>query len=413
MKLLHTADWHLNDRLGRIDRTDDLRAAVEKVAAHCREQAVDVLLVAGDLFSELARPDALRETIRHWQEVFAGFLHGGGTILALTGNHDNENFCRTLQHAMTLAAPTSGEPGRIVPPGRLYLAAEPTFLKLRSQTDDFAMQFVLMPFPTPTRYLKHAAGETAPKYATAAEKNRQLTTAFERVHAELRTHAAFDPARPAVLGAHITMHGSTVGPSLFRLQENEDIVVSGDAWHEHYAYVALGHIHKPQYLTHPHVRYSGSIERLDLGEARNSPGVVLIEFDKNGRRTEPVILPVGGTPIYEVTLLNPKDDLPRLKEEYPDADDDLVNLHIHYTAGTDNLEEILHELGRIFPRWYARDWHETGRLQDSLSIGEADRSKSFRQTVLDFVTQELLQHDAGQQAELLATVEGLLADEPN
>ena len=77
-----------------------------------------MLLVAGDLFSELARPDGLRETIRHWQDVFAEFLAAGGTILTLTGNHDNENFCQTLLHAMTLAAPTVGKPGECVPPGR-------------------------------------------------------------------------------------------------------------------------------------------------------------------------------------------------------------------------------------------------------------------------------------------------------
>ncbi len=111
MRILHTADWHLGDRLGRVDRTDDLRKAVERVAAYCKSENVDVLLVAGDLFSELARPDGLRDTIRHWQEVFAEFLEGGGTILTLTGNHDNENFCRTLTHAMDLAAPSLGEPG--------------------------------------------------------------------------------------------------------------------------------------------------------------------------------------------------------------------------------------------------------------------------------------------------------------
>jgi hypothetical protein len=32
MRLLHIADWHLGDRLGRIDRTPDLRRAVERVA---------------------------------------------------------------------------------------------------------------------------------------------------------------------------------------------------------------------------------------------------------------------------------------------------------------------------------------------------------------------------------------------
>src|SRR5262249_44836515 len=57
MRVLHTADWHLADRLGRIDRTADLRRAVERVAALCEAEKADLLLVAGDLFSELAGPD--------------------------------------------------------------------------------------------------------------------------------------------------------------------------------------------------------------------------------------------------------------------------------------------------------------------------------------------------------------------
>src|SRR6202035_3516381 len=95
MIILHTADWHLGDRLGRIDRTADLRRAVERVANYCRDEHVDVLLVAGDLFSELSRPDSLRESIEHIQETFEPFLLAGGSVLALTGNHDNENFCQT------------------------------------------------------------------------------------------------------------------------------------------------------------------------------------------------------------------------------------------------------------------------------------------------------------------------------
>src|SRR5436305_5072418 len=105
MRILHTADWHLGDRLGRIDRTDDLRRSVERVAGYCTEEKVDVLLVAGDLFSEMSRPDSLRDSIGHIEEVFEPFLLAGGTILALTGNHDNENFCQTLRLVMNLAAP--------------------------------------------------------------------------------------------------------------------------------------------------------------------------------------------------------------------------------------------------------------------------------------------------------------------
>src|SRR5580704_5344824 len=158
MKILHTAACHLGDRLGRIDRTAALRKAVERVAAHCKREKVDILLVAGDLFSELARPDGLRETIRHWQEVFLEFLETGGTILTLTGNHDNENFCQTLVHAMTLAAPTTGRAGETVPPGRLYLAANPTFVRLQDRGGGYDVQFVLMPYPTPGHYLKGDAG---------------------------------------------------------------------------------------------------------------------------------------------------------------------------------------------------------------------------------------------------------------
>src|SRR5213078_1169641 len=106
--------------LGRVDRTDDLRRAVERVADYCVRERADVLLVAGDLFSELSRPDSLRESIEHIEAVFEPFLLGGGTILALTGNHDNENFCRTLRLVMNLAAPASGRPGELLPAGRLH-----------------------------------------------------------------------------------------------------------------------------------------------------------------------------------------------------------------------------------------------------------------------------------------------------
>jgi exonuclease SbcD len=408
MRILHTADWHLGDRLGRIDRTDDLRRAVERVADYCRQERADVLLVAGDLFSELARPDSLRDAIRHWQDVFAEFLAAGGTILTLTGNHDNENFCQTLRHAMTLAAPTVGKPGECVPPGRLYLAAEPTILRLRDRSDDFEVQFVLMPYPTPTRYLKGEAGQ---KYAGPEEKNRLLVTAFEQSLRGLRKHEKFDPAAPAVLAAHAHVRGATIGPGLFRLTEQEDVIVAGEDLAEQFAYVALGHIHKPQFLGgHSHVRYSGSIERMDLGEQGDAKSVVLFEVAKTGRAGEPALLPLTSTPVYEVSVSNPEADLPRLRVEYADAKDDLVNLHIRYTAGVDTLEDVLRELEEIFPCWYARDWTESGQLGPSLVETEAVRGKGFAETVREYLSQELTNHAESDRAAILERAEELLKE---
>ncbi len=406
MKILHTADWHLNDRLGRIDRTEDLRRAVERVAAICKDESVDVLLVAGDLFSELARADALRETIRHWLDVFAEFLGRGGTVLTLTGNHDNENFCQTLRHAMGLAAPSIGDNGELVPPGRLYLAAEPTFLRLRDPSDEFEVQFILMPYPTPTRYLVGAAGQ---KYADPDEKNRLLVRAFEETIQELRKHPSYRSGVPSVLAAHANVFGAVVGDSLFRITPEEDVVVNSQAFADQFDYVALGHIHKPQFLEHEHIRYSGSIEKMDLGEATDSKSVCVFELDAKGRVGDIRVLPLPSTPIYEVTILDPEVDLPRLKAESEGAERDLVNLHVRYTAGRDSLEDTLKELAEIFPRWYARDWKESSKLGPSLAPADAERSHSFADTVRGYLGSELQNHSDEERAALLELAEELLA----
>ena len=410
MRILHTADWHLGDRLGRIDRTDDLRAAVERVAVYCKQERVDVLLVAGDLFSELARPDGLRETIRHWQEVFREFLETGGTVLTLTGNHDNENFCQTLVSAMSLAAPTVGKMGETVPPGRLYLAADPTFIRLEDRMGGFPVQFVLMPYPTPHRFMKSDGGA---KYGSPEEKNKLLVDAWANALRDIRAHPNYDTTAPAVLGAHVHVHGSNVGPSLFRITTEEDVVVEGADLPQQFDYVALGHIHKPQWLGATHVRYSGSIERMDLGEQADQKGVVLFDIGPNGRTDEPTVLPLPATKIYEIVVLDPAVDLPRLKQEYPDAGSDLVNLHIRYTAGKDQLEDVLRDLDRIFPRWYARDWKETGALGPTLVNPGGTAGKGFNETVRDYLGQELIQHDEAERDAILKIADGLLKDMDN
>jgi DNA repair protein SbcD/Mre11 len=406
MRILHTADWHLGDRLGRIDRTDDLRRAVERVAAYCAQESVDMLLIAGDLFSELSRPDSLRESIDHLQATFEPFLLGGGTILAITGNHDNENFCQTLRLVMNLAAPATAQPGELCPAGRLHLATSPTLLRLADRQGQ-TVQFVLMPYPTPTRYLRD---EETQRYGSLEEKNRQLQAAFTRQLQALRGGPAFDHTLPTVLAAHVHVQSATL-PSLFRISEQESIVFTEADLPTDHAYVALGHIHQPQMLRDlAHVRYCGSIERLDLGERRDDKGVVLVDIGRSGRQGEPQWLPLPVTPIYAIDIHDSQTELPRLREAYPDATRDLVYLHFTYTAGKDNLEGILRELEEIFPRWYARDWTDAGALGPALTVEEASRTKSIEDTVRDYLRQELMNHEEPLRDAVLARAEALFRE---
>jgi exonuclease SbcD len=405
MRILHTADWHLADRLGRIDRTDDLRRAVERVADYCRTEEVDVLLVAGDLFSELAGPEALRDSIRHLQEVFHDFLRQGGTILTLTGNHDKENFCQTLRHAMHLAAPMSDRAGDVVLPGRLYLATGPSLLRLGDRGSGGQVQFILMPYPTPARYLIE---ESAQRYQSLEEKNRHLMAAFTaKLHA-LRRDPMFDPALPTVLAAHVSVTGSSMD-SLFRLSgpEEENLVLTDTGTFTGFAYVALGHIHKPQFLSgQTHVRYSGSIERMDLGEAKDHKGVVVFDLGPHGLTAEPRVLPLETTSIYEVSIHTPGVELPAYRDRYADAKRDLVRINCTYTAGVDNREEVLRQLEDIFPRWYDRTIKEINELD--VGFGSAPVGRSFEDTVREYLTQELTNHPEDLRDAVLGRAEDLM-----
>jgi exonuclease SbcD len=410
VRILHTADWHLGDRLGRIDRTDDLRAAVERVADCCREEKVDLLLVAGDLFSELAGPEALREAIRHLQEVFHGFLREGGTILTLTGNHDKESFCQTLRHAMHLAAPGGDRLGDVMQPGRLYLATGPSLLRLPDPAKGGQVQFVLMPYPTPARYLLEDAAQ---RYQGLDEKNRHLLAAFSTKLEGLHRSPAFDPSLPTVLGAHVAVTGSSLD-RLIRLSEQEDLVLTDTSALADFAYVALGHIHKPQFLGgQASVRYSGSIERMDLGESDDAKSLVVFDVGPQGLVSEPRLLPLETTPIYEVTIHAPRIELPAYRHRYANAKRDLVRINCTYTAGLDNREEVLRELEEIFPRWYDRTITEANALDQTLSLGGRARPRSFEETVRDYLNRELTNHPEDVKAAVLARAESLMKEMPD
>jgi DNA repair exonuclease SbcCD nuclease subunit len=308
---------------------------------------------------------------------------------------------------MKLASPASSKAGDLRPSGRLYLATNPTFLRLADRAGQ-EVQFILMPYPTPTRYL---CDEETQRYGSLEEKNRHLQTAYAQKLRELQGHVNYDPTMQTVLSAHIHVQGATL-PTLFRMSEQESIVFSENELPTNLAYVALGHIHQPQALLGlPHIRYSGSIERLDLGERRDQKGVVVFDVGMEGLRGEPRVLPLDATPVYALELHSPLDEeLRKVRELYPEAKRDLVHLQITYTAGVDKLEETLRELEAIFPRWYYRHWAETSDLRGSLATAEASRAKSFEDTVRDYLRQELTNHAETERDALLAQAETLLRE---
>jgi DNA repair exonuclease SbcCD nuclease subunit len=269
------------------------------------------------------------------------------------------------------------------------------------------VQFILLPYPTPTGYLKDGEAAT---YTSAEEKNRQMQVRFTATLQAIQNDVRFNTQMPTVLAAHVHVQGGQLH-SLYRMALEQDVILPAAALPTHFAYIALGHIHKPQALLGaPHIRYSGSIERLDLGERDDAKSVVVFEVGPQGLQGEPRLLPLEATPIYALEIHNPREELPRLRERYPDARRDLVQIQFTYRAGVDSLEDILRELDAIFPRWYHRHWTDAAALGPALSLGEAAPIKSFEDTVRDYLKQELLTCSEDERDAVLALAEKLMAE---
>ena len=418
MRIIHTSDWHLGDRLGRVDRTADIRRAVERVAALCQEERAEVLLIAGDLFSELLRPDSLREAIAHLQDTFGAFLRGGGTLVAITGNHDNETFCQTLRLAIGMG---TGEPpthGALRQRGRLHLLTNPTFFQLPSAQGQL-VQFVALPYPRPDRYLRE---ESMQRLQSREERNRHVALAYTEQLALIQAHPAFDVRLRTVLAAHVHVHGGELS-TRFQASEREEVIYADRDLPTGWDYVGLGHIHRAQPVRGlDHVRYCGSLERLDLGEKEDQKGVVLVELGPEGLVQAPRTIALPATPIYEVTLDDAAAELPRLRERFPDAATALVKLRLRYQAGRDDLLQILRGLDEVFPRCYEREIQEAHKAaaQEAAGVGETsggeeDAGESarsaetgFAETVLSYLTEQL----AGQPlaAKMIDLARGLVEE---
>ena len=56
MRILHTADWHVGKKLGRVDRRGEFEQVFDEIVAIARDCKVDLVIVAGDLLDRAIAP---------------------------------------------------------------------------------------------------------------------------------------------------------------------------------------------------------------------------------------------------------------------------------------------------------------------------------------------------------------------
>jgi exonuclease SbcD len=387
MRIIHTADWHLGERHGRVNRTEDLQRRVAQVAGLCETRDVDVLLIAGDLFSEDASLDETTTALGHLHQTFTAFFERGGTILAITGNHDREARIELVRQGMRLATPDGG---RRLHPRRMYLLNQP-FVGVLETVAGEKVQFVLVPYPTTVRY-----GLPTDQFRTKDEEHRALNVRVVEWLAEANRKT--DPKIPTVLVGHLHVAGAGLPHSLHRITEQDDVVFDSGFRPNWVQYVALGHIHKQQALSGMRdVWYSGSLDRLSFHERDDDKGVVLVELGSTGLTRDPEPLPLAATPMYKLVISDPAAELPGLATRVPNPEAALVHVTVSHLPGGPTCDEITRAIRSTFPRHTKIDWIKPDGTSGVQSHG-IKPAADYRATVREFLAREVPETDTDKKA---------------
>ena len=85
MRLLHTSDWHLGRGLHGVDLHEAQRNVVDQVVETVTSQAVDAVLISGDIYDRAVPPVA---SVRLWSEAL-NELSALVPVIVIPGNHDS------------------------------------------------------------------------------------------------------------------------------------------------------------------------------------------------------------------------------------------------------------------------------------------------------------------------------------
>ncbi|RUR37878.1 exonuclease SbcCD subunit D [Vreelandella populi] len=254
MRLLHTADWHLGRLFHNVSLLEDQRHVLEQLIKIIDQESVDAVLIAGDVYDRSVPPAA---AVTLLDDVLGELCQVRGLpVVIISGNHDGAERLRFGARHLRQAG--------------LHILSDladcftPVTLTLNGRDIDIFG----VPYADP-EYVRSQFGVDVRDFDSA---HRYLLECIDK-----HRHAT----RPTVLMSHCFVDGGSASDS------ERPLTLGGAesvAWApmQHFNYVALGHLHGPQYRGGEHIRYSGSLLKYSFSEAAHRKGVTLVDIDQAG-----------------------------------------------------------------------------------------------------------------------------------
>ncbi|MDO8910098.1 MAG: exonuclease SbcCD subunit D C-terminal domain-containing protein [Pseudohongiella sp.] len=331
LKVLHTSDWHLGRSLYGQKRYEEFDALLDWMIATLREQHIDVLLIAGDVF-DTGTPSnrAMQQYYRFLTRVSdTGCSH----VVIIGGNHDSPTFLNAPRELLqVLNVHVIGAKADCITDEVLVLR----------DNDEKTLAIVCA-----TPYLRDRDIRTAEAGESIEDKEQKLLEGIGNHYATVtalatKIHESLTDAEqktvPIIAMGHLfTAGGRTAdGDGVRELYVGSLAHVGAGIFPEALDYVALGHLHVPQAVgSHDHIRYCGSPLPMGFGEALQQKSVCVLTFAT--REPELALVPI---PTFQ-RLRQLRGDLATLQSELETLMQDSTTswVEIIYTG-----EEIMPDL---------------------------------------------------------------------
>ena len=276
---MHTSDWHLGRSFHGVGMLDAQRSFVDQLVKAVSDNAVDVVLIAGDVYDR-ALPGV--DVVGLLDDALVRLTGAGAQVVLTSGNHDS---AIRLGFASRLL-----ERGGVHLRTRLAELDQPLLLPLDGiPVTDGAAGTTLAIYGIPWLEPRLVAEPLGVETTSHFEVTRAAT---DLIRADLQRRMGQGVVHSVVL-AHTFASGGISSDSERDLSIGGVGAVPLDLF-DGFSYTALGHLHGRQTLS-AQVRYSGSPLAYSFSEARHQKGGWLIDVG-----------PAGVTSVTEVAWEAPR-----------------------------------------------------------------------------------------------------------
>ena len=265
IRILHTADWHLGQTFFGYDRVEEHVHFLQWLARELKENKIDVLLVAGDVF-DVSNPSAAS------QRLFYHFIRQVTEenpklqLVVVAGNHDS---AARLEAPVPLLQEMRTEIRGIVRKHEGEIDYDHLIVELKNSEGEVEALCLAVPF------LRQG------DYPVVATDGNPYAEGVKELYVRLQERALQrrKDGQALVAVGHLQATGSEIAERDF----SERTIIGGlecvspDTFTEQIAYTALGHIHKSQRVSgRENVRYAGSPLPMSFAEREYHHGVVIV-----------------------------------------------------------------------------------------------------------------------------------------